>query len=247
MTVGPLTKALAIERYLSGDTDGDPAEGVWLWEDNAYEVAVVKNTTGRRTDYEYVAFVTSTRKEGWARGEAKFWLKRTAIEGMYFALYRDAKKQLFDTKMTLSDNVFRVVQPSHHNLTGSVRAFRTYPLPEHVESTIVTTQPPARSKPLAESRPLSVPDEAELQTMPSAVVTCVLVITTLPSGADVMLDERFLGQAPVRFPVTASDEHTVLISKSGYQDFVRVLNPISLGESPFHLVFRLEKEPAASD
>ncbi len=68
-----------------------------------------------------------------------------------------------------------------------------------------------------------------------------LQINTVPIGADVFVDDRFVGQAPVRITVTRGEQHVVQVSRRGFQDYLKILNARDLqGRDSFQLVVRLE-------
>ena len=70
-----------------------------------------------------------------------------------------------------------------------------------------------------------------------------LQINTLPVAADVYVDDRFVGQSPVRLVVNGAEGHIVQVAKKGFSEYLRVLNPEDLrGKSDMQIIVRLEKE-----
>ena len=67
---GDLSRDVALERYLSG-RDLDLVEGIWLWEDSAYEVAIMRNEFGLYPQYDYFGLVTDTIVSGWKRNVSR--------------------------------------------------------------------------------------------------------------------------------------------------------------------------------
>lgn len=95
-----LQKAEIIEKYFKG-RDLDLIEGIWVWEDNYYEVAITKNSFGIYPQYDYIAMVTDTRIPNWKIGETKLLLKKTASDHIYSAEYFRADKSEYGTTITL--------------------------------------------------------------------------------------------------------------------------------------------------
>jgi len=67
-----------------------------------------------------------------------------------------------------------------------------------------------------------------------------IVIASVPAGADVYLDELFVGQTPLRKTVSRSKAHSLQLSKDGFQPVVKLIDPSSLSEADIHLMYRLE-------
>jgi hypothetical protein len=67
------------------------------------------------------------------------------------------------------------------------------------------------------------------------------IIASIPSGADVMVDERFVGQTPLRLSVSRDEAHSVQLSAAGFEAMVKLIDPSSFGdESVQHLLYRLK-------
>lgn len=72
-----------IDRYLSGRSLSW-IEGVWVWQDNTYELAILPNRTGLYPDYQYVAVVTDAIPFGWQKpGRIKMFIQSTARRHVY--------------------------------------------------------------------------------------------------------------------------------------------------------------------
>ncbi|MDH5526695.1 MAG: hypothetical protein OEY97_05230 [Nitrospirota bacterium] len=73
----------AIDRYLTG-RPLSWLEGVWVWQDNTYEVAILPNETGLYPDFQYVAVVTDAIPFGWQKpGRIKMFIQSTARRDVY--------------------------------------------------------------------------------------------------------------------------------------------------------------------
>ena len=71
----PLSKEQIINEFFD-NKELDLIEGIWLWDNNLYEVAIVKNDFEIFPNYEYLGILTDTRNEKWSIGEVKFALKK---------------------------------------------------------------------------------------------------------------------------------------------------------------------------
>ncbi len=82
----------------------------------------------------------------------------------------------------------------------------------------------------------------ELQEpLPVPEQTLTLQINTTPSGADVTVDDRYLGQSPLKVTVTADQNHVVQISRAGYQDVLKLIDAKDLrGQTMLQLLMKLE-------
>jgi hypothetical protein len=86
-------------------------------------------------------------------------------------------------------------------------------------------------------RPALEPQEQ----LPVPGQTLTLQINTTPSGADVTVDDRYLGQSPLKVTVTADENHVVQISRAGYQEVVKLIDAKELrGQTMLQLLMKLE-------
>jgi hypothetical protein len=86
-------------------------------------------------------------------------------------------------------------------------------------------------------RPAPEPQEP----LPTSGQTLTLQINTTPSGADVTVDDRYLGQSPLKVTVTADQNHVVQISRAGYQEVVKLIDAKDLrGQTMLQLLMKLE-------
>ena len=64
---------------------------------------------------------------------------------------------------------------------------------------------------------------SDLPIMDTDVV--ILQIHSVPVGADVFVDDRFVGQTPVRTAVSRRESHVIQISQKGFRDYLKILEP----------------------
>jgi len=68
-----------------------------------------------------------------------------------------------------------------------------------------------------------------------------LQINTTPSGADVIIDDRYVGQSPLKVAVTANQNHVVQISRAGHVEIMKMLDAKELrGQSQVQLLVKME-------
>jgi hypothetical protein len=112
-----------------------------------------------------------------------------------------------------------------------VEEVRSTPPPQHDVVKIVPEQA---------AEPSRVAPEPEFSPSPSAR-TVTLQINTTPSGADVTVDDRYLGQSPLKVAVTANQNHVVQLSRAGHQEVVKVIDARELrSEQVLQLLVKLE-------
>jgi len=87
--VGELNKEEVIKRYFK-DRSLDEIEGVWVREDNSFEIAVLKNSFKLFPGYDYIGLITDTNnKRDWEIGETKLLIKKTSKKNKYIISYFD--------------------------------------------------------------------------------------------------------------------------------------------------------------
>jgi len=113
-------------------------------------------------------------------------------------------------------------------------------------STRVEAAPPVESKaPVAVRQPL-MPAESDQPQLPEAAKLAsrrqvILQINTTPSNAEVIVDDRFCGNTPLRVTVSRDERHVVQVSRPGHADLLRVIDPQEVGEEKVvQLIFKLE-------
>jgi hypothetical protein len=91
-------------------------------------------------------------------------------------------------------------------------------------------------------QPVAMPEtfqEPVARPVPAAVTT--LQINTSPAGADVIVDDRYLGQSPVKITIDKNQNHVIQISHQGFREVVKILNAADLqNESLIQMVIKLE-------
>lgn len=136
--VGEIGKTEIIEKYFN-ERELDLVEGVWIWDNGRYEVAIVRNTFDIYPEYDYIGVIVDTRSFGWQQGETKLMLRKTASSKVYSVSYFMGNKSEVGTTALLSDtNVIRMELPSGpYGLSGTCLLLRTYPQDESYSSSEV--------------------------------------------------------------------------------------------------------------
>ena len=75
-------RADAIEQYLTG-RELDPVEGIWVWSDSAYEVAIFRSPPSIPGSHQYIGVITDSERTNWKTGEVKLELKETATATIF--------------------------------------------------------------------------------------------------------------------------------------------------------------------
>ncbi len=103
----------------------------------------------------------------------------------------------------------------------------------------VAKQPAAtENKPAPERKSVikALPEEPQPET--KNLIT--LQIDTEPTGADVSVDDQFLGKSPVRVLVDRDSDHTLLLTLTGYDKAVKILDHSQFGsEKVLHFLHKL--------
>ncbi len=125
---GQLQKAEIIEKYFT-ERGLDLIEGIWIWDDNAYEVAIIKNSFNIYPQYDYIGVITDTRMSNWKLGETKLLLKKTVSRYAYSAAYFMGDKSEYGTTATLpNENMVEMWLPSPpYGIKEKRFLVRTYP------------------------------------------------------------------------------------------------------------------------
>lgn len=88
----------AIDTFFK-DKPQNPLEGIWITDDNKYEIAIVKNDFSICQGYDYIGFTVQTTDPTWNTGKIKLQLKTTAIPKLFTGLFH--KK--VNSYLTLTD------------------------------------------------------------------------------------------------------------------------------------------------
>jgi len=93
--------------------------------------------------------------------------------------------------------------------------------------------PPASERPPVPPRPpVDLPTPEEF---------IILQINTFPPGSDVIVDDRYVGQTPLKITVDRGSSHIVQISRKGYQGIMKFLDHREFsGQKILHLMFKLQ-------
>jgi len=91
--------------------------------------------------------------------------------------------------------------------------------------------------------PAPLPAAEPALAVPSVEDKIALQINTIPSNADVIVDDRYLGQSPLVTYVSRRQNHVVQISKPGHRDLIKMIDAQQLSaESIFFLIEKLEAQ-----
>lgn len=125
--IGELNKEEVIKRYFK-DRSLDDIEGVWVREDNSFEIAVLKNSFNIFPGYDYVGIVTDTNNRYWHIGETKLLIKKTSDKNTYLISYFDDQAAL--TKSQVGSILTIETDTKAHITLNNVNLLllRTYPL-----------------------------------------------------------------------------------------------------------------------
>ena len=70
-----------------------------------------------------------------------------------------------------------------------------------------------------------------------------LQINSIPVGADIYVNDRFVGQSPARVIIDRSEGHIIQITKAGYKEYLKVIDAGELvNKNDLQVIVRLEKD-----
>ncbi|MBN1464186.1 PEGA domain-containing protein [candidate division KSB1 bacterium] len=73
--------------------------------------------------------------------------------------------------------------------------------------------------------------------------TVMLQINTVPEHAQIIIDDKVVGQSPLRYEVSRSEDHILQISAAGYRTKTKFVDHAKVGSRDiYHVVQELEKE-----
>ena len=125
--IGEITKDQVIETYFK-DKKLDFIEGIWVWENGAYEIAIISNSFDDYRQYDYVGVITDTEQFGWQRGETKLLLKKTASRSAYSASYFMSDKSETEASVLLTnENLLQIWVPGPYIWYEKHLLLRLYP------------------------------------------------------------------------------------------------------------------------
>lgn len=142
----------------------------------------------------------------------------------------EQKQNLFDIAYKrISDGIHVAAEAEEAGPLPRAAADENAPEPE---PELMARKEPLRETPPAHPRRLQPPVPGGVQ----------LQINTLPLGADVYVDDRYIGQSPARAVVSAAERHVIQIVKEGYAEYLKVLDAAALQQQDeLQLVLRLQK------
>jgi S1-C subfamily serine protease len=143
---GPLTEETAIQLYLEG-RDLAPIEGIWNWDNNAYQAVITQNNTGFQEDYEYVAILIRTTRAAWDSGDIKLLLDETASPNIFTGKYYSGERRAVGTSFLLTDpNLIETSPPlGPYGTPLKVLLIRSYPKQAAVQATHPSAMPTVSS------------------------------------------------------------------------------------------------------
>jgi hypothetical protein len=198
---------------------------VGYWREQTFDIKTdeaVKIIPGQRT-------ILTCRLDKDHRGRP---LQKNVQFRMQYETLAEASQPVSSVRIAVPSPAPAVVEPP-------VTVVRPVPLVEEVTPrapeprTIVIQPAPSveRVQPVAEPRDLPVLTDQ----------TLTLQINTTPSGADVIIDDRYVGQSPLKVAVTANQNHVVQISRPGHQEIMKVIDAKELrGQNMLQLLVKLE-------
>ena len=125
--IGIRDRSDAIDKYLA-HKELAPIEGVWVWDNNTYETAILRNTTEYYKEYDYLGVVTDTRNQEWSRGQIKLLLKETASPQVYSGIYLGREHNELGTMFFLSSkNLIEFTLPDSYGNQHRTLLVRNFP------------------------------------------------------------------------------------------------------------------------
>lgn len=97
----------AIAKYLVG-RQLDAVEGVWIHDENTFEIIIAKNHFGIEPDYDYVGIITRADRGTWKQDEVKVLLQKTSSDSEFSGVWLTQDKTRRD--MTFDFQNKRMIQ-----------------------------------------------------------------------------------------------------------------------------------------
>ena len=112
--------------YYFGDRRLDPVEGIWTWDNNTYQIAIIKNNSGVEMQYDYVGIVIRADLGAWKAGQMKLLLNSTAETDFFTGVYFNVRQSRSNTQFTMNQaNSITVKETNFH---GASTLIRDYPI-----------------------------------------------------------------------------------------------------------------------
>ncbi len=122
------------------------------------------------------------------------------------------------------------------------------PIPQTREGVIIAPRREERPRIERVPQPVPVPELRPPIIAPDPEELTVLQINTSPSGADVIVDDRFYGQSPIKIAVSKDQNHVIQIARKGYNEVVKILDATDLQrETLVQLLMKLEPATEAKE
>ncbi len=136
---GKMSKDDIIKKYLI-HKKLDPIEGIWRWENELYEVAIIKNRFGIYPQYDFIGIITETSKPGWHIGDTKLLARKTAYKYGYFGLMfsgvRTKHKAVFEfahTATRMNNDIIGIHLRNWPTKNNEFNIVRMYPGKDNTE------------------------------------------------------------------------------------------------------------------
>ncbi len=128
---GRISRDSIIASQFSGRTL-DLIEGIWAWENNTYEIAVVKKILPEYPQYQYIGVLTESNTDGWKVGETKVLFKPSVSPYVYSVMYFMGDKSSQGTTATMpNENMIEMFLPTgYYGTEEKTTLIRLYPTKE---------------------------------------------------------------------------------------------------------------------
>jgi len=126
--IGEMDKKQIINTYFI-EKELDPVEGIWVTDNNQYEIAILKNTSKMNAQYDYVGVLTESQSLHWKVGETKILLKKTVSNSVLTGIYYLGNKEEYGTSFLMpNENMIEVYLPTGpYGIKQKTFLLRTYP------------------------------------------------------------------------------------------------------------------------
>ena len=121
----PSTEAGAIETYFA-DRELDLIEGIWTWDKNEYQIAIIKNNTGFEHEYDYAGIVIRSDTGRWKPGQIKLFLNSTASDTIFTGVYFAGDQSRTNLSYILENP--NLIKVNYTFSNGSPLLIRDYPV-----------------------------------------------------------------------------------------------------------------------
>lgn len=128
---GDFNRQQAIDSFFK-DKPVNFIEGIWITDDNKYEIAIVKNDFSICQGYDYIGFIVQTTDPGWDSGKVRMQMKSTAISKVFTGLWHKNSNSFFNlTEQQSLGTTFRLASDNIIEYTNEKKEkkflYRIYP------------------------------------------------------------------------------------------------------------------------